>query len=215
MKKLYVMRFSEEERAQLHSLVHKGRAAAYRRRHDQALLRVDQGEHGPGEADRAVGDWSQHRGTDSPMVSAGGTGRRTGTAPTPPSSAPCHGGRSEATGDLLLRAARRLCLVVDIVSVGGCLEAAPRRGLGLPRDGAPRQVLKKRHKTLATADRVHSPETGCRIRVCDGTEAGRDHPSTGPHIRWSACMRPPSSFASGEPDRAVRRAMTPHTNATA
>ena len=46
MKKLYVVRLSEQERAELTKLINTGRAAAYRRRHAQILLEADQGEHG-------------------------------------------------------------------------------------------------------------------------------------------------------------------------
>ena len=56
MKKLYAVRLTLEERERLHDLVHKGRVAAYKRRHAQVLLRVDQGEHGPGDTDRAAGE---------------------------------------------------------------------------------------------------------------------------------------------------------------
>ena len=56
MKKRYVVRLTPEEREQLHDLVHKGRVAAYKRRHAQVLLLVDQGEHGPGHADRVAAE---------------------------------------------------------------------------------------------------------------------------------------------------------------
>ena len=47
MRKLYVIRLSAEERERLDGLVCKGRVAAHKRRHAQALLLVDQGEDGP------------------------------------------------------------------------------------------------------------------------------------------------------------------------
>ena len=56
MKKLYVVRLTEEARGRLHDLVHKGRVAAYPRRHAQMLLLADQGEHGPGHRDRVVAE---------------------------------------------------------------------------------------------------------------------------------------------------------------
>ena len=43
MKKLYVVRLSEEERSELTTLVKTGRAPAYRRRHAEILLQADQG----------------------------------------------------------------------------------------------------------------------------------------------------------------------------
>ena len=54
MKKLYVVRLSEQERAELTKLINTGRAAAYRRRHAQILLEADQGEHGPALYDRQI-----------------------------------------------------------------------------------------------------------------------------------------------------------------
>ena len=47
MKKLYVVRLSEEERSELTKLVKTGRAPAYRRRHAEILLQANQGQHGP------------------------------------------------------------------------------------------------------------------------------------------------------------------------
>ncbi|MFA6109698.1 MAG: hypothetical protein WDA75_13105 [Candidatus Latescibacterota bacterium] len=43
-----------DEREQLHALVSKGNATAYRRRHAQVLLRADQGEHGAGWNDAEI-----------------------------------------------------------------------------------------------------------------------------------------------------------------
>ena len=54
MKKLYVVRLSEQERAELTKLVRTGRAPAYRRRHADILLQADQGQHGPALHDRQI-----------------------------------------------------------------------------------------------------------------------------------------------------------------
>ena len=56
MKKLYVIRLSEEERSELMKLVKTGRAPAYRRRHAEILLQADQGQHGPALHDRQIVD---------------------------------------------------------------------------------------------------------------------------------------------------------------
>ena len=56
MKKLYVVRLSEEERSELTKLVKTGRAPAYRRRHAEILLQADQGQHGPALHDRQIVD---------------------------------------------------------------------------------------------------------------------------------------------------------------
>ena len=52
MKKRYVVKLTSEERDQLEGMINRGREAAYRRRHAQVLLMVDEGEHGPGLFDR-------------------------------------------------------------------------------------------------------------------------------------------------------------------
>lgn len=46
MKKKYIVRLTEQERADLHALVRRGKAAAYRRTHAQILLAVDEGPQG-------------------------------------------------------------------------------------------------------------------------------------------------------------------------
>jgi transposase len=46
MKKRYVVRLTSDERDQLEGFIRRGREAAYRRRHAEVLLLVDEGEHG-------------------------------------------------------------------------------------------------------------------------------------------------------------------------
>lgn len=52
MKKRFVVRLTVEERHRLEGLINRGREAAFRRRHAQVLLLVDEGQHGPGLIDR-------------------------------------------------------------------------------------------------------------------------------------------------------------------
>lgn len=52
----YVVRLTEEERAELDSLVRVGRVAAYRRRHAQILLKADEGVLGPRWSDRQIAE---------------------------------------------------------------------------------------------------------------------------------------------------------------
>ncbi len=52
MKKRYVVKLTSEERGQLEGIVNRGREAAYRRRHAQVLLLVDESEQGPGFFDK-------------------------------------------------------------------------------------------------------------------------------------------------------------------
>ncbi len=53
-KKRYLVTLTAEERQQLHALVTKGKAAAYKRRHAQVLLKADQSEHGPSWTDAEI-----------------------------------------------------------------------------------------------------------------------------------------------------------------
>ena len=48
MKKKYIVRLTMDERQALEDLVHKGKAAAYRRTHAQILLWADEGSYGSG-----------------------------------------------------------------------------------------------------------------------------------------------------------------------
>ena len=56
MAKKYIVRLSSEERAELSSLVNKGKAAAYKRLHAQILLKSDISESGPGWSDLKITD---------------------------------------------------------------------------------------------------------------------------------------------------------------
>ena len=65
MKKRYVVKLTSGERERLEGLVNRGRKAAYRRRHAQALLLVDEGGHGPGLFDK---DAAERTGFSRRMV---------------------------------------------------------------------------------------------------------------------------------------------------
>ena len=56
MKKKYIVRLTEEERAALEKLVRTGKAAAYTRLRAQVLLKADRGAHGPGWNDQRIAD---------------------------------------------------------------------------------------------------------------------------------------------------------------
>lgn len=56
MKKRFVVRLSSEEREQLEKLINQGREAAYRRRHAQVLLLVDEGGLGPALTDKLASE---------------------------------------------------------------------------------------------------------------------------------------------------------------
>ena len=52
----FVVRLSAEERAQLEGLLKRGKAAAYKRRHAQVLLKADEGELGPAWIDERIAE---------------------------------------------------------------------------------------------------------------------------------------------------------------
>lgn len=52
MKKRYVVKLTSDERDQLEGMINRGCEAAYRRRHAQVLMLVDEGKHGPGLFDK-------------------------------------------------------------------------------------------------------------------------------------------------------------------
>ena len=56
MKKRYVVKLTSDERARLDGLIKRGREAAYRRRHAEVLLLVDEGPDGPKHIDREVAE---------------------------------------------------------------------------------------------------------------------------------------------------------------
>lgn len=53
-KKRYVVELTEQERFDLRTIVKMGKVAAHKRRHAQALLKSDEGAHGPGWSDERV-----------------------------------------------------------------------------------------------------------------------------------------------------------------
>ncbi len=56
MRKRYIVKLTSDERQRLEGLINRGREAAYRRRHAQVLLLVDEGEDGPGYIDREAAE---------------------------------------------------------------------------------------------------------------------------------------------------------------
>lgn len=64
MKRRYVVKLSGEEREPLRKLVDTGKAAAYRRRHAQILLKADEGDEGPAWSDNQIAEtFEVHRST--------------------------------------------------------------------------------------------------------------------------------------------------------
>ena len=178
MKKLYVVRLTLEERKRLHDLVHKGRVAAYKRRHAHVLLLVDRGEHGPGHPDRVAAERVEMaprtverirqrcvlEGLDAALERRKRSRER----------ARVLDGEAEAQlvaiacSDPPEGCARwTLHLLVD--------ELKRRRIVATVSHETVRQVLKKRRQTLAADHVVHPAEAGRGVRMRDGAGVGRVH----------------------------------------
>lgn len=54
--KKYVVELSTREREELTALVNKGKAAAYKRKHAEVLLKADQSNQGPGWSDKRISE---------------------------------------------------------------------------------------------------------------------------------------------------------------
>ena len=178
MKKLYVVRLTLQERERLHGLVHKGRVAAYKRRHAQVLLLVDQGGHGPGYADRVAAERVEMHPRTVEKIRRRcvleGLDAALGRRKRSRNRSRVLDGEAEAqliaiacSGPPEGRARWTLHLLAD--------EMQRRRIVASVSHETVRRVLKKRRPTLAPADVVHSAKAGRGLRVRDGAGAGRVH----------------------------------------
>jgi hypothetical protein len=175
-KKTYVVKLTDEERAEFKALVKKGKAAAWKRERAQALLLCDQSEQGPGWIDariaealqctsRSLENWRKQAVEEGPASLLERKARE--TPPRPPKldgegearlvalacSKPPEG-RARWTLQLL---AERLVELQVVDSI--CLETV-------------RQALKKkRAQALAQGHVVHSARAGRGLRVPDGAGA--------------------------------------------
>ena len=162
----------------MHDLVHKGRVAAYKRRHAQVLLLVDQGEHGPGHADRVAAERVEmHRRTVEKIRQRcvlEGLDAALGRRKRSRDRSRVLDGEAEA----------QLLAIACSEPPEGCArwtlhllveELKTRRIVASVSHETVRQVLKKRRQTLAAADVVHSAEARRRLRVRDGAGVGRVH----------------------------------------
>lgn len=175
MKKRYVVKLASDERNQLQGMINRGREAAYRRRHAQVLLLVDEGEHGPGLFDRDAAERAGYSRRTVEQIrercvteglaaalerkkrSRSRTRKLDGEGEARLISLACSDApEGYARWTLQMLADRLIALdVVETIS-HECV----------------RQVLKKHHQTLAETDVVH-PGTGRRpFRLSDGNGTG-------------------------------------------
>ena len=179
MKKLYVVRLSEEERSELTKLVKTGRAPAYRRRHAEILLQADQGQHGPALHDRQIVDKLdvarqtvekvRKRCVEEGLEAASGRRQRSRDR------APVLDGEGEAQLVAIAcseppdgRARWTLHLLAD--------ELKRRKIVQTISHETVRKVLKKRDQAVAPTDVVHSAPAGRCLRVRHGAGPGGVHP---------------------------------------
>lgn len=175
MKKRYVVKLTSDERTRLEGLIKFGREAAYRRRHAEVLLLVDEGEFGPKLIDREVAERTGFarrtveqirercvaEGLDAALErkkrSRERTRRLDGEAEAKLVSLAC----SDAPEG---HARWTLHMLADELVELEVVESISHECV--------RQVLKKHYQTLAEANVVH-PGTGQRpLRVSNGGRTG-------------------------------------------
>ena len=176
MKKRYVVKLTSVERDQLEGLINRGREAAYRRRHAQVLLLVDEGAHGPALFDKDAAERTGFtrrtveqirercvtEGLSSALERKKRSRNRTrkldGEGEARLISLACSDAPAGyARWTLQMLADKLIELnVVDAIS-HECV----------------RQVLKKHHQTLAEAHVVYTGRGERPLRLPDGKRAGR------------------------------------------
>jgi transposase len=175
MKKRYVVKLTADERAQLEGLIKHGREAAYRRRHAEVLLLVDEGPDGPKQIDREVAkrtgfarrtvEQIRERCVTEGLAAALERKKRSrerarrldGEAEAQLVSLAC----SEAPEG---QARWTLHMLADKLVELEVVESVSHECV--------RQILKKHHQTLAEANVVYPGPGQCSLRVSNGSRAG-------------------------------------------
>ena len=175
-KKIYIVKLTAEERVELKVLVKNGKVAGWKIQRAQALLKFDQGEHGPvwidqdiaaafGCTRQSVENWRKQAVEAGPLSLLE-------RKPRPPPTASKLDGEGEARLVALAcskppqgRARWTLQLLADALVRMQVVDSIC--------DETVRQALKKkRAETLAQGDVVHSARAGRGLRVPDGAGAG-------------------------------------------
>jgi transposase len=175
-KKIYIVKLTPEERAELETLVRRGKVAGWKVQRAQALLKCDQGEQGPGWIDERVAEafgctrqsvehWRKQAAEEGPLSLLE-------RKPRPPPTAPKLDGEGEARLVALAcskppqgRARWTLQMLADALVRLQVVDAIC--------DETVRQALKKkRAQALAQGHVVHSARAGRGLRVPAGAGAG-------------------------------------------
>lgn len=186
----YVLKLTADERVWLEGIVHTGKSAAWKIQHAQALLKMDQGEHGPGWDDARIAEafgmttrsleaWRKRAVEDGPQALMEHR-----------HSERLHCRKLGEAGEAQLvklacshapheRAGWTLNLLVNKLVELHVVESISRENV--------RRTLKKRAQAVAEATMVHCVGAGCRICMPDGASPGsvlpalRCAPSSGLH----------------------------------
>lgn len=161
MKKRFVVKLTLDERSRLEGLIKRGREAAYRRRHAEVLLLVDEGEHGPKLIDRAVAERTGFSRRTVEQIRERCVTEGLDSALERKKRSRERSQRLDGEGEARLvslacsdapkgHARWTLHLLSDKLVELKVVEAISHECV--------RQVLKKHHKTLAEADVVHPSE---------------------------------------------------------
>jgi transposase len=175
-KKIYIVKLTAEERSELEVRVRRGKVAGWKMQRAQALLKFDQGEHGPAWIDQDIADafgctrqsvenWRKQAVEEGPLSLLE-------RKPRPPPTEPKLDGEGEARLVALAcskppqgRARWTLQLLADALVEMQVVDSIC--------DETVRQALKKkRAQALAQGDVVHSARAGRGLRVPDGAGAG-------------------------------------------
>jgi transposase len=175
MKKRYVVKLTLDEREQLEGLIKRGREAAYRRRHAQVLLLVDESEYGP-------------RAIDSEAAEQTGFTRRTveqirercvteGLAAALERKPRRRSRPRKLDGEGEARLISLACSAAPTGYARWTLQMLADKLVELEvvntiSHEAVRQVLKKHDQTLAEADVVHTGRRQRPLRLSDGIRTG-------------------------------------------
>lgn len=159
MKKRYVVKLTLAERDQLEGLITRGREAAYRRRHAQVLMLVDEGEHGTSFTDKVAAEWTGFTRRTVEQIRERCVTEGLAAALERKKRSRERSRRLDGEGEARLvsiacsdapegHARWTLHLLADKLVELGIVDTISHEGV--------RQVLKKHHQTLAKADVVHT-----------------------------------------------------------
>ena len=175
MKKCYVVKLTSEERAQLEGVINRGREAAYRRRHAQVLVLVDEGEQGPGLVDTDAAERTGFTRRTVEQIRERCVSEGLSAALERKKRRRVRTRKLDGEGEARLirlacsaapegRARWTLQMLADELVELNVVESISAECV--------RQVLKKHHQTLVEADVVHTGTGKRALRLSNGSRTG-------------------------------------------